>query len=335
MHRIYTKWFWVGATLLVSFLVSTPVWALILGGLLVLLGPNPHSALTDAWAKSLLKISIVLFGFSLRWDTLWTVGHQSLVWTILSITSTLVLGSLLGRWFGLDRTLSILISTGTAICGGSAIAAMSPVVRASSAQTALVMSMIFILNAIALVLFPWMGGWMGLNEQQFGLWCALAIHDTSSVVGAAASVGDEALQIATTVKLLRAFWIVPISMIASFWMQYTERDPVDALPKIPWMERLPWFMIGFGTASVLRGQIESTAIGSVVWQGYTLIDGCVLLGMLGRKLMVGTLFLMGAGLSMKELRKVGWSSMWMSSLLWILVSIVSLLCILQGWVQLL
>jgi uncharacterized integral membrane protein (TIGR00698 family) len=161
-------------------------------------------------------------------------GREGLLFTVASIVGTLALGYGMGRWLGIERKTAHLISCGTAICGGSAIAAVGPVLRAEKSQFSVALGTIFVLNSVALLLFPALGNALQMTQNQFGLWCAIAIHDTSSVVGAASHYGDQALQVATTVKLARALWIVPVALGTAFFF----KSPGAKV-------KLPYFILGF------------------------------------------------------------------------------------------
>lgn len=197
-------------------LVSPPV-ALLLGlGIALFIG-HPFLHLNHKATHILLQVSVVGLGFGMNAASALRAGKDGFLFTVVSIAGTLTAGLLLGRWMGVDRKTSLLISGGTAICGGSAIAALSPVIKAEERQVSVALGVVFILNSVALFLFPVVGHWLGMSQLQFGLWSAIAIHDTSSVVGAAGHYGPEALQIATTVKLARALWIIPVSLLAAFF----------------------------------------------------------------------------------------------------------------------
>ena len=205
-------------------LVSPPV-ALLLGLGIALFVGHPFLQLNHKATHILLQVSVVGLGFGMNAASALRAGKDGFLFTVVSIAGTLMAGLLLGRWMGVERKTSLLISGGTAICGGSAIAALSPVIRAEEPQVSVALGVVFILNSVALFLFPVVGHWLGMSQLQFGLWSAIAIHDTSSVVGAAGRYGPEALQIATTVKLARALWIIPVSLLAAFFFRaHARRD---------------------------------------------------------------------------------------------------------------
>ena len=260
--------------------VSSPV-ALAGGIAFGLLLGNPWPRRTVRLSKVLLQLSVVGLGFGLGFNQVWQAGRSGIVYTVVGIAGALFLGWVLGRWMRIRPGTSILITFGTAICGGSAIAAMAPVVAADDDEIAVALATVFTLNAVALFVFPDIGRWLGLDQRQFGLWAALAIHDTSSVVGAGAVYGAGALAVATTVKLARAAWIVPITL-ATGWFRGTRATTA-----------FPWFILGFLAAACLRSLLPA---GGDVWEW---------LYSFARRLLVVTLFLIGAGMSRNVLREVG------------------------------
>jgi uncharacterized integral membrane protein (TIGR00698 family) len=283
--------------------------ALVAGIVFSLLLENPWPKQTSILSKKLLQISVVGLGFGLSLGEVWHVGKNSIVYTVIGIVLTLTTGMLLGRCFHLDRKISTLISFGTAICGGSAIAAMAPVIGADDDEIAVSLATVFTLNAVALVLFPLVGHFFDLSQHQFGLWAALAIHDTSSVVGAASSYGPEALAVGTTVKLARAMWIAPVVMVAALVLKSDQKA------------RLPLFIVGFVAAAAIRSlspQYEE------LWSA---------LATIARQGLVVTLFLIGAGLSKKVLKTIGFNPMLQGITLWLLVSGLTLTALLKGWIS--
>ncbi|MEN6381607.1 MAG: putative sulfate exporter family transporter, partial [Synergistaceae bacterium] len=248
-----------------------------------------------------------LLGFGMHLDTVIRVGLTSVWITMISISLTLIIGMTLGRMFGVKRDLSLLLSTGTAVCGGSAIAAMSPSIGASQSDTGVAMAVVFLLNGAGLLIFPAIGRFFELSQQQFGFWAALAIHDTSSVVGAAAIYGAEALAIGTTVKLTRALWILPLAIGGAKLNRSESKAPFQ------------WFLIGFLAAAAARSLFPAF---EAVWD----------LGSLaGKHLMTGTLFLIGAGLSRDKLKKIGFKPLFMAVTLWLIISILSLTAVIKGF----
>ncbi len=237
-------------------------------------------------------------------------GRNGFVYTAASIAFALTAGLLAGRFLRVNHTASILITTGTAICGGSAIAAVAPIIQADAEETAVSLGTIFILNSIALLIFPALGWALHLSQQQFGLWSALAIHDTSSVVGATARYGPVALTVGTTVKLTRALWIVPIAVGAAVLKRSKSR--------IQW----PWFILLFCLAAVANTYVPALA------------NFWAVLSKLGRLGLTATLFLIGTGISRATLRQVGVRPLLQGVILWILVGVTSLWLIARGWISL-
>lgn len=266
---------------------------------------QPHPNFNKKSSKYLLQFSVVGLGFGMNLHQALESGKDGMVFTIISVVGTLLIGSFIAWRMKVNKKTGYLISSGTAICGGSAIAAIGPVIKADESQMSVSLGTVFILNAIALFVFPILGHNFGLTEHQFGLWSAIAIHDTSSVVGASSAYGEEALKVATTVKLTRALWIIPIAFVTSFIFK-SKSEKVY----------IPWFILFFVLAMVantflpLPGYLTS----SVVW--------------LARKGLTLTLFFIGASLSMDVLRKVGIRPMIQGVILWIMISSVSLLYIL-------
>lgn len=298
---------WLAAALLISILTSNPAWGLLLGSIAALFAGNPVTESTGKVSKKLLQISVILLGFGMHFEAVIRVGLTSVWVTMISISFTLIIGMILGRLFGVGRDLSLLLSTGTAICGGSAIAAMSPSIGASQSDTGVAMAVIFLLNGVGLLIFPAIGHFFELSQQQFGFWAALAIHDTSSVVGAAAIYGAEALAIGTTVKLTRALWILPLAFGEAKLNRSEKRPPFQ------------WFLVGFLAAAAARSFFPTF---ETFWNFGSLT---------GKHLMTGTLFLIGAGLSRDKLRKIGFKPLLMAVTLWLIISILSLTAVIKGF----
>ena len=295
-------------TLLTACLVPavSTVHALLAGILFSLLLGNPWPGQTAAWSRRLLQMSVVGLGFGLSFTQVWEVGKSSFLYTVIGIMLILLAGQVFGRLFRTERNTSILIAFGTAICGGSAIAAMAPIIKARDDQAALALATVFSLNAIGLLVFPFFGHLLNLDQHQFGLWAALAIHDTSSVVGATAAYGPAALATGTTVKLTRALWIIPFVLAAAGATRCRARA------------RVPLFIIGFVLAAALHSLLPQFAN---VWAGLTL---------LARQALVVTLFLIGTGLTREILRRVGIRPLAQGVSLWVLASSVTLAAILGG-----
>lgn len=291
--------------------VSPPA-ALILGLALALTLGNPFPSETQKITNYLLQFSVVLLGFGMNLTNVIEAGKKGVLFTIATIFGTLIIGSLLGKLIKTEQKTSSLISAGTAICGGSAVAAVSPAIRAESEEISVSLGTIFILNSVALFVFPVLGHLLGLSENQFGIWSAIAIHDTSSVVGASAKFGDEALQIATTIKLARALWIAPIALLFAFLYR-----PKHGETKI--LEIIPWFIFLFLGATLIRTYAPSVVPPSI-------FDSMVNLAKAG---LTVTLFLIGASLSRETFKTVGVKPMLQGTILWILVSIISLFAVLR------
>ncbi|MGI8638745.1 MAG: YeiH family protein [Pyrinomonadaceae bacterium] len=289
----------------------TPPIALAIGLFIALTFGNPFPRQTSKITKILLQASVVLLGFGMNLTEIYKAGKQGVLFTIVTIFGTLAVGFLLGKLLKVKDKTSNLISTGTAICGGSAIAAVAPVIDADSEEISVSLGTVFILNSVALFIFPIIGHYLNLSPNQFGIWAAIAIHDTSSVVGAAQAYGAEALAIATTVKLARALWIVPVALLFSFL--YRRKNEKKA--KIA----VPWFIIFFLLASVLRTYAPPEIQPSI-------FDSLVLLA---KKGLTVTLFLIGASLSRETLKKVGVKPLFQGIILWILISFVSLWAVLS------
>ena len=302
----FRKLIFIAALLLCLSPLITPPIALLLGILLAQFVGHPFPQLNHKATQLLLQISVVELGFGMNVETALKAGKIGILFTIVSIFGTLILGLLLGRIFRINKKISFLISSGTAICGGSAIAAISPIIRSVEKQTSVALGTVFILNSAALFIFPFVGRHMHLSQTQFGLWSAIAIHDTSSVVGAASKYGNKALEIATTVKLARALWIVPIAFFSS--LLFKARDT-----KI----KIPYFIGGFVLAILLNTYLPFL-------QPFD--HSIVFLAKTGLTL---TLFLIGSGLSKETLASVGFKPVLQGVILWSVISVSSLLVILH------
>ncbi|MHB8260261.1 MAG: YeiH family protein [Bacteroidia bacterium] len=283
-----------------------PPLALLLGFALSLTVGHPCMHLNHKVTNWLLKTSVVGLGFGMNLHQALQAGKEGLVFTVFSIGITLLAGWLLGKWLKTDAKTSYLISSGTAICGGSAIAAISPLLKADEKQMSVAMGTIFILNSIALLIFPAIGHWFNMSQHQFGLWCAVAIHDTSSVVAASAKYGQEALQVATTVKLERALWIIPLSILTVMFANGENKKII-----------IPYFIAFF---------ILAMCISTFLPQFKTQYEYAVLIAKKGLTL---TLFLIGAGLSLDRIKSVGIKPLIQGVLLWMLISVISIVTILM------
>lgn len=297
--------FVVALVVCASGLVSPPL-ALALGLAFGLLLTHPFPVQSRRFSRILLQGSVVALGFGMNLYDVLRAGRSGFLYTAVGILATLLLGALLGRLLRVPVRTSFLISAGTAICGGSAIAAVAPIMGAEEEEIAVSLGTVFVLNSVALFIFPWIGGELHLQESQFGLWAALAIHDTSSVVGAAAKYGGAALAIATTVKLARALWIVPLSVGTALVKRHRAN--------VQW----PWFIALFVLAAMLNTYFAA---------GAPIFSGLFTLGRLG---LTVTLFLIGAGISKATLKRVGPRPLLQGVLLWVLVASATLWLVLKG-----
>ena len=285
----------------------TPPVMLFLGLAYALLCGQGYPSVNKKMSKVLLQYSVVGLGFGMNLHESLASGSEGMLFTIISVVGTLVIGMLIGwKLLKVDKETSYLISSGTAICGGSAIAAVGPVIKAKPANMSVALAVVFVLNAIALFIFPSIGHWLGLSQQEFGTWAAIAIHDTSSVVGAGAAYGNEALEVATTIKLTRALWIIPLALATSFI--FKSKDSKIAIP---------WFILYFIVAILLN----TFVLDGVPEFGAT-VSG------VARKCLTITMFFIGASLSTDVLRSVGIKPLIQGVLLWIVISVGSLLYIL-------
>ena len=290
--------------ILCLFSIISPPIALLFGVLIVNVFGNPFLEFNHRAITFLLQFSVVGLGFGMDASSAISAGKEGFLLTVLSIFSTLIFGTLLGKWLKTDKKTSHLISCGTAICGGSAIAAISPTIKSNENQTSIALGVIFILNSVALFVFPFIGHQLDLSQKDFGLWCAIAIHDTSSVVGAANKYGAEALQIATTVKLARALWIIPISILTAIIFK-------NKNSKI----KIPYFIGLFILAMLLNSYVPQIAVFAPSITGIAKIGLTV------------TLFLIGATLNSNALKSVGAKPLLQGVFLWIFIAGLGLLSI--------
>jgi uncharacterized integral membrane protein (TIGR00698 family) len=292
-----------------SGFVSPPV-ALAMGLGFGLIFSHPFNSGARIVSKWLLQASVVGLGFGMNLHQIVRAGRSGFLYTVLGISFTLLAGMVLGRALSVRRIPAFLISTGTAICGGSAIAAVGPITLASDEEMAISLGTIFVLNSVALLIFPTIGSALKLTQSQFGLWAALAIHDTSSVVGAAAKYGAEALAVATTVKLARALWIVPLALATAVARH--------AKAKIPW----PWFIALFCLAAVCNTYLPAGE------HQYRIVVTLAKIGL------TATLYLIGSGISIATVKTVGLRPLILGVVLWLIVSMGSLWLIRSGWIGL-
>jgi len=298
-------------------LLSPPI-ALTIGILFGLSFPHPYINESRGIARTLLQSSVVALGFGMNLHEVLKAGRSGFVYTALGISFALLAGLALGKLLRVRGNSSFLITTGTAICGGSAIAAIGPILQANEEEMAVSLGTIFILNSVALLIFPPIGNALHLSQSQFGLWAALAIHDTSSVVGAATKYGPQALVIGTTVKLARALWIVPLALVTAAMLRARSKDA--SVGKSRLRIQFPWFIAFFVFAAVLNTYLpvfERPA----KW-----------LFTLGRLGLTATLFLIGSGISRATLKEVGWRPLLLGVLLWLGVGLTSLYLIRTGFI---
>lgn len=292
-------------TLCLLGFINSPL-ALILGFLFAIIFKNPFKQYSHKFIHYLLKLSVIGLGFGMYlFETLET-SKTSFNLTFYTITLTIVLGLILTKVLKIDLKLGHLITSGTAICGGSAIAAIAPIIKAKSNTISLALGIVFLLNAVALFVFPTIGHFLNLTQEQFGLWCAVAIHDTSSVVGAALNYGEEALRIATTVKLSRTLWIIPLSFFSMLFFK-TNQGKL----------KIPYFIILFILAIIINSyQILPPYITTFIVS-------------LSKRLLLITLFIVGSTISIKELKATGLKPITLAVVLWVFISLFSLWYILK------
>jgi uncharacterized integral membrane protein (TIGR00698 family) len=283
---------------------GSPPLALALGLAMALTLGHPYKKHNGRVTKYLLQLSVVGLGFGMNFGEVIKAGKTGVSFTVISITGTLIAGFFLGKWLDVKRNTSHLISAGTAICGGSAIAAIAPIIRAEEQEISVSLGTVFILNSVALFLFPAIGHYFGLSAHQFGVWAAIAIHDTSSVVGAASRYGNDALATATAVKLTRALWIVPLSLVTAFYFK-------NKTSKVSF----PYFIIAFVLASIIVTFLPDLK---------PVYASLVHFSKVGLTI---TLFLIGAGLSRATLKTVGIKPVLQGTILWIIISVISLLVV--------
>lgn len=296
----------------IACLAFSPPIALALGLAVAFTFGNPFPQVEGKFTKYLLQVSVVLLGFGMNLEAVYKAGRDGVLFTVATIFGTLVLGYCVGKFLKINDKTSTLISSGTAICGGSAIAAVAPAIDAENDQITVSLGTVFVLNSVALFVFPLIGHSLGLSEHQFGIWAAIAIHDTSSVVGAATAYGNESLVTATTVKLARALWIAPLALLFAYL--YRDKD-AEKKAKIA----VPWFILLFLVATAIRTYTPSSVPPS-------LFDALVNLAKAG---LTVTLFFIGASLSHATLKKFGYWAFLQGIILWLAISTVSLLAVLN------
>ena len=286
--------------------VITAPLALLLGLVFAFVFKNPCPKFNKKTSKYLLQVAVVCLGFNMNLQESLKSGSEGMLFTVVSVVGVMALGVLVGYWLNINRKTAYLISSGTAICGGSAIAAVGPVVKANENEMAVSLGVIFILNSVALFIFPPLGHLLDMTQQQFGTWAAIAIHDTSSVVGAGEAYGEEALQLATLIKLTRSLWIIPLAFVTMFIFR-------DKTAKIS----IPWFIFIFVLAMVVNTYVPLPEwfVSAMVW--------------IAKRGMVVTLFLIGASLSLASIKSVGIRPLLQAVVLWVVISVASLFVVLE------
>ena len=297
---------YIPALAVLSSWVTPPV-ALFLGLVFALTCGQAYPTFNKTVSKKLLQYSVIGLGFGMNLHASLASGKEGMLFTIVSVFGTLLIGMFIGcKLLKINRNTAYLISSGTAICGGSAIAAVGPIIKAKDSDMSVALATIFILNAIALFLFPALGHWLGMTQQEFGTWAAIAIHDTSSVVGAGAAYGEEALQVATTIKLTRALWIIPLALLTAVIFR-SEGKKIS----------IPWFILFFIVAMLLNTYVltDIPQVGQFIYG-------------IARKGLVITMFFIGASLSIDTIKSVGIRPLLQGILLWLVISAGSLAYIL-------
>ncbi len=297
----------------------SPALALCVGLVFSVLGFT-HDRI-HAYTSKILQLSVVLLGFGMNLADVVSASKSGFIETTISVTAVMVFGLLLGKLFRVEKNTSILIATGTAICGGSAIAAVAPILNSKSYQNSFALIVVFVLNAIALLLFPFIGHRLGLSQEVFGNWAAIAIHDTSSVVGAGSIYGEEALQVATTVKLIRALWIIPLSLVIAFFVGRGGKSSTSAEAVSDGVEsgakklsiKFPWFILFFALAIVFAAVFPAfeSSYAHFTW--------------LGKRGMVVALFLIGSNITVAQIKHSGFKSFALGVTLWAVTAVGSLI----------
>lgn len=304
----------------ICFLTFTPLYspsyALISGIIFVLIFTNPFLEQTKKITTHLLSIAVVGLGFGLNLEVISKVGISGVGYTIIGISLTFLIGYLLQKLFKTDAATSLLITAGTAICGGSAIAAVAPVIKAKSQQVSIALGTVFLLNALALIIFPAIGHYFQLSEVQFGTWSALAVHDTSSVIGTTLKYGPTALQVGTTLKLTRALWIIPMALVIEFTWNKNKTNEQESTKA-----KKPWFILGF----IIAATIVTIFPAIRPYSHY--------LELTAKKIIVLTLFLIGTNLNKESIKSVGLKPILLGICLWIFSAVFTLIAILNQWIK--
>ncbi len=285
----------------------SPAFVLFLGLSYAFIFGQAYPKFNTKVSKRLLQYAIIGLGFGMNLHSALASGSEGMTFTIVSVFATLIVGMLLGyKFLGVQKNTAYLISSGTAICGGSAIAAIAPVIKAKDEEISVALASVFILNAVALFIFPSIGHYLQMSQQEFGTWTAIAIHDTSSVVGASSAYGEEALEIATMIKLTRALWIIPLALLSSVLFK-SEGKKIS----------IPYFILYFVCAMLINTYLlqDFPKLGAFISD-------------LARRAMTLTMFFIGASLSLKALKCIGYKSFLMAILLWLFISSISLIVIL-------
>ncbi|MCE5345738.1 MAG: putative sulfate exporter family transporter [Bacteroidales bacterium] len=302
IERKFKKYNWLYSIIICACLLPfmSPAIALFFGLMLSILGLKHENI--HKYTSKILQASIVLMGFGMSLSTVILSSKAGFFETVVSVTSVMILGILLGKLFKVEKNIALLIATGTAICGGSAIAAVAPILNSKNYQNSFALIVVFVLNAVALFSFPFIGHKLGLSQETFGNWAAIAIHDTSSVVGAGAIYGEKALQVATTVKLIRALWIIPLSLVIAFMNKNGEKKSI----------KFPWFILFFVFAIVFAN----------IFPGFE--SSYAHFSWLGKRGMVIALFLIGSNITISEIKKSGLRSFALGIILWSVIAVGSL-----------
>ena len=295
------RWLYPGIICCCFLPLMSPAIALFVGLVLSLVGIKHENI--HQYTSKILQASIVLMGFGMNLSAAIAASKTGFLATVISVTTVMILGIFLGKLFKVEKNIALLITTGTAICGGSAIAAVAPVINSKSYQNSFALIVVFVLNAVALFLFPFIGHKLGLSQVTFGNWAVIAIHDTSSVVGAGAIYGEKSLQVATTVKLIRALWLIPLSLFIAFLNKNGDKKSI----------KFPWFILLFVLAIVFANIFPDfqSSYEHFNW--------------LGKRGMVIALFLIGSSITVSEIKKSGTKSFALRITLWAFIAIGSLL----------
>ncbi len=283
--------------------------ALFVGLMFALIFGTPCAKFNKKLSKYLLQASVVGLGFGMNLEKSLSSGAEGMMFTIVSVIGVMIVGVMIGKWMKIDEKIAYLISSGTAICGGSAIAAVGGVIKADSNQMAVSLGVVFVLNAIALFIFPPLGELVGMSQEQFGTWAAIAIHDTSSVVGAGEAYGASACEIATLIKCTRALWIIPLAFATAFLFR---KSTTSRSTKVS----IPWFILFFVVAMVINTYTPAS-LESVMLPIYSDI------AYIAKKFLVVVLFAIGASMSVNTIKQVGLRPMMQAVMLWLLIGVVS------------